>query len=389
MPDRLRRPRVAFYVQHLLGIGHLVRARRIAEALAADNWAVDLIIGGELPPGFTVAGPDLVALPPVRAGAGSLSALLHPDGLPFDAGARDRRRDILLAQMAARPPDVLIVEAYPFGRRQMRFELLPLLAQQAGRAKRPLIASSIRDILQGDRSPERVAETLGHLERFFDLVLVHGDPALVRLEDSFPAARQFASKIAYTGFVAPSRPAGPVGAADIVVSVGGGAVGEALLRASLAARPLTRLADRPWMLLHGPNLPEAARAAVTAGAAPGVTVAPFVPDLAALLKGARVSISQAGYNTVADLLVAGCRAVLLPYAEAGETEQSRRAAILAERGRAVVLPEDGLTPAALAAAVDHALDLPVGAAHPAGTADLDLDGAARTSAVLRAALAMR
>ena len=32
-------PRVLFYVQHLLGIGHLARASRVAGALAEDGFA--------------------------------------------------------------------------------------------------------------------------------------------------------------------------------------------------------------------------------------------------------------------------------------------------------------------------------------------------------------
>ncbi len=43
--------RVLFYVQHLLGIGHLVRASRIATALAR-RFEVLLVVGGDLPRGI-------------------------------------------------------------------------------------------------------------------------------------------------------------------------------------------------------------------------------------------------------------------------------------------------------------------------------------------------
>ena len=39
-----------------------------------------------------------------------------------------------------------------------------------------------------------------------DRVLVHGDPAFVRLEASFPAACEIADKLVYTGYVAETRP---------------------------------------------------------------------------------------------------------------------------------------------------------------------------------------
>ena len=199
----LRRPKVDFYVQHLLGIGHLARAFRIAAALGGDGWDVAVLVGGELPPGFATGTVPVVQLPPVRAAAGGLSTLVHSDGRAFDAAAQAQRRDRLLAHVEARRPDVVLIEAFPFGRRQMRFELIPLLEMVRGWPHPPLVVASVRDILQESRRPERVAETVAVIGQFFDRVLVHGDPRLARLDDSFPAASQFADKIAYTGLVAP------------------------------------------------------------------------------------------------------------------------------------------------------------------------------------------
>ncbi|MCW6510585.1 glycosyltransferase family protein [Lichenifustis flavocetrariae] len=379
-------PRVVFYVQHLLGVGHLARAFRIAAALDEDGWSVDVLAGGVVPAGLDAGRATIVQLPPVSAGAAGMSALVHPDGRPFDADAQHARRDLLLAHVARCRPDVLLIEAFPFGRRQMRFELLPLLEAAKAQDTPPLIASSVRDIVQENRRPERIDETLDLIESYFDLVLVHGDPSFVRLDRSFPAAGTFAAKMAYTGLVAPKPPnvaLGAHGRFDVVVSVGGGAVGESLLRAGLGARPLTRLAGRPWLFLTGPNLPAARRHEVERAAGAGVTVAPFASDLAAVLSTAAVSVSQAGYNTVADILVAGCRAVLVPYGANGETEQTVRAELLVQRKRAVIVEESALSPVRLAQAIDQALETSV------DRPILDVEGARHTSDILRRAIRAR
>ena len=99
---------------------------------------------------------------------------------------------------------MVLIEAFPFGRRPMRFELIPLLERAANAAHRPLIACSVRDILQEVR-PERQEETVALVKRFFDLVLVHGDPNVFALSDSFPAASAFEDRIWYTGMVGPDR----------------------------------------------------------------------------------------------------------------------------------------------------------------------------------------
>jgi predicted glycosyltransferase len=365
-----------FYVQHLLGIGHLVRCHRIARALDASGFATTIVSGG-LPVGtLDAGGADKIQLPPLKAGPGGFATLVHPDGTSFTDADKAARRDTLLAHFDRLRPDILVTEAFPFGRRPLRFELLPLLERAASRPDRPLIAASIRDILQRNQKPGRDVETVDLVAQFFDLVLVHGDPAIARLEESFPLAAAFADKIAYTGLVAPDPQPAPAERHAVIVSAGGGAVGFKLLAAALAARPLSALRDASWLVVTGPNMPAGNRAALERLAGPGVTLAGFVPDLAARFGAARLSISQAGYNTTADLLVAGCPAVLVPFAEDGETEQNQRAMMMAERRLAVSLPEAVPAPAAMAAAIDQALAL------PPRDARLALDGAATTARLL-------
>ncbi|MEQ8702208.1 MAG: glycosyltransferase, partial [Bauldia litoralis] len=69
-------------------------------------------------------------------------------------------------------------------------------------------------------------------------------------------------------------------------------------------------------------------------------------------------VSQAGYNTVVDILQARARAVLVPFARDGETEQTLRAETLARRGLARVVAETALSGAALNTAIDAALAAP-------------------------------
>ena len=102
------------------------------------------------------------------------------------------------------------------------------------------------------------------------------------------------------------------------------------------------------------------------------------PDLGAHLAGAALSVSQAGYNTVLELIAHRVRAVVVPYEASGD-EQPLRAGLLAARGLLDVVSEADLTPARLAAAMDAALGRP---GFPA-PARLDLDGAARSVAILR------
>ncbi len=377
-------PRVLFYVQHLLGVGHVFRALRVARGLREAGLEVELVLGGVPVAGLDLAGLAVTQLLPLKAGPNGFGALVTATGEPAGAGIKARRTEELLAAFARSRPDILLIESFPFGRRAMRFELRPLLEAAHVRKPRPLVAASIRDILQESARPDRARETVEVLRASFDLVVVHGDPRLVTLDATFPLADEIASMISYSGIVAPRLPVPghrAAAAADVVVSAGGGAVGRKLLATAIAAKPATALSAAGWLVLAGPNADAADLHRLrAAGAANGIAVERFMPDLATVLAGARLSISQAGYNTVADVLVAGCPAVLAPFAEGGETEQTRRAALIEERGLGVALAERDLTAEALAAAVERALALPQSAV------TLDLDGAARTAAILSGAL---
>jgi predicted glycosyltransferase len=377
--------RVAFYVQHLLGIGHHRRAERLAHALVAHGFAVTVLAGGTTVAGEDWRGARVVRLPAARADGVAFKALVDAHDRPIDDAWRAARRDALLAAVAAARPDALLLEGFPFARRQFRFELLPLLDWAAAQRPRPLVVSSIRDILVEKPEPKRVAEVVATVERAIDRVLVHGDPAVIRLEATFPGAAAIAQRLSYTGYVTAPVPPLRDGTRDaVVVSVGGGAVGVELLLAAARARALSGARDQPWRLITGPMMPEAQAAAVREAALPGVTVERHRADFHDLLGSAALSISQAGYNTVLDLLQCGPRMVLVPFAAAGETEQTIRAQLLADAGRAVVVPEAGLTPERLAQAVDRAL-----AAPPPARLAVDCDGAAASARLIGQWLAAR
>src|SRR5215470_4247552 len=149
----MSRPRVFFYVQHLLGIGHLRRAAAITRALERHGLEVAFVSGGQPVQNLELGGADVIQLPPARAGDSSFGSIVDAAGRPIDDAWRDRRRGALLDAFAAVAPQVLLIELYPFGRRPFRFELKPLLAAAASRRPRPAVVCSVRDILVDKSEP--------------------------------------------------------------------------------------------------------------------------------------------------------------------------------------------------------------------------------------------
>ncbi|MEM1199276.1 MAG: glycosyltransferase [Pseudomonadota bacterium] len=376
--------KVLFYVQHLLGIGHVVRSSRIARALVRADFQVTIAYGGKPLEGVDWGGAQCIQLPAVSSGPVGFGTLADGDGNPVTDDLKAKRKAKLLDLFTAAKPDVLLIEAYPFARRIMRFELVPLLTAARKSDPQPLIAASIRDILQEGRKPERIGETRQLVEDYFDAVLVHGLEAFAPLSLSFPEAHLISDKLHYTGWVGPERRDASAGEAfDVIVSAGGGAVGAELFEAALGVRAGSDFSDGKWLVLTGPNLSDEAFEALSNRLPQFVTLERFRADLPALMRRAQVSVSQAGYNTVADLQSAGCRAVLVPYSTDGETEQNRRAEILAQQQRAVVVHQQDLSVNTLSDAIIQALALPAPA-----SAEV-LDGAQRSASILRELLSRK
>ena len=350
--------RVLIHVQHLLGTGHLRRAAAIAKALAEEGAAVTLVSGG-LPVGHLDHGDaTLVQLPAVAAADATFKTLIDDAGRPVDDAFKAARCQALLTAFAAARPAIVVTELYPFGRRLLSFELEPLLAAARGAGAR--LVCSLRDIVVAKSDPRRTAAMLAQAADYA-LVLVHGDRALLPLEASFPAAGALADRLVYTGYVegplGPSPP-GDDGRDEVIVSTGGGRVGMALVDAALAARAAGSARERTWRVLLGGDFDPVARARAAAAARAGVIVQAARPDFPGLLARAALSISQAGYNTVVDVLRAGVRCVLVPFAAEQEREQTLRAAALERRGRAIVVAESVLSTENLAAAVERSLQGP-------------------------------
>lgn len=276
------------------------------------------------------------------------------------------------------------------GRKKFAFELLPFLdACVALGAARPLVACSLRDILVGMRRDQSAHDERASVRanRYLDAVLVHADPAFARLEESFRPATPLAVPVHYTGFVAPEAPAATVEPRieRVIVSAGGGMVGQPLLRAAVAAHPRLRASGLRTTLVAGPFLPDDAWGELQAAARPdeGLEVVRYVDDLCAEIRRSAVTVSQCGYNTTMDVLRARTPAVVVPYAEGREDEQRRRAERLARLDVVAVVDPDVLSGDALADAV---LERRGRGAAPLA---LDLEGRRGTARVLAELVARR
>ncbi|MFV1592562.1 glycosyltransferase [Phaeobacter sp. JH20_36] len=372
--------KVLIAVTHLLGTGHLSRALTLGRAFSAAGHQPCVVSGGGSARQLDHSGVDLVQLPPLRSDGVSFSRLLTPTGEVADDAYFDSRIEMLCDTVQRIQPDIVITELFPFGRRSLRQEFLALLDAAHDLPKQPVVLASVRDILAPPSKPKKADDAAAILTTRYDGVLVHSDPQATQLEASWPVTPAISSMLHYTGYVAPPPPTPHperTGKGEILVSAGGGAVGETLYRIALKAAAL-RPALRWRILVGGPSAAEQIAQLVAEHGETLAHLEPARPDFRQMLKGAAASVSMCGYNTALDLLQTGVPAVIVPFDAGNEVEQTLRASSLTQLDGIAAIPSADLTPEALCRAVDAVMAAP---ARP--TDGFRFDGASRTVEIAR------
>ena len=363
-------------------MGHLVRSLALAANLS-EHFRVMLLNGGRMPKGLVgPVGVQVINLPPL--GIDETDQLVSHDKRISVERALDRRKKMIRTCFDNLRPAVVVLELFPFGRKKFAVELRPLLETAHADDRRSFIVCSLRDIFGSERSIQQKYDDRAAMlaNQFLDLVLVHSDPSFAHFDESFHPTVPLKVPVIHTGFVVPRPTPGdvvPRSRKRILVSTGGGSVGEPLLRTAIEA--LRYLEDDPEIemkLIAGPFLPDDAWNALRAIARgkPQLSVVRCVNNLCDELRGAAVSISQAGYNTCLDVLRAGPPALLVPFVRGTDYEQQKRALRLQRLGAAQVMDQETLNPARLAVTIRELMNRTM--AKP----QLDLDGGKRSTQII-------
>jgi len=358
--------RIAYYCQHVLGIGHFHRSLEICRELALYH-EVRLIVGG---PPISGVPEDigLVQLPGLQMDTNFKNLAPCNPGFSLDE-VKERRRNLVYTFFEDFRPEVFLVELYPFGRKAFRFELDPVLkAIRSGELAPCRCFVSLRDILverssDRERFEERVITSLN---RYFHGLLVHADETIVTLDETFTRYADIDIPIYYTGFVTTKNT--PISRDTIrrqllldtddkliVVSIGGGNVGEELLAASISAfRHLSGKHHHRMQLFCGPYCPEETMQQLLNDLPAGVTLDRFSDRFPDWLQAADLSISMAGYNTCMNIVQAGIPALVYPFSQ--NREQTFRAKQLARKATISIVSNTDLEPATFAQKISDMLN---------------------------------
>ncbi len=380
----MKKQKLLFYCQHILGIGHLVRSMEIVRGLLAD-FEVCFVNGGQVVEDFPIpVGVQVLNLPAIATDP-EFQALQTIDSDQDLAAVLETRKAILLDRVERFEPDVLVIELFPFGRRRFSTELIPCIERAKARGAK--VVCSLRDIVVTKQDQARhEAKICRLMNQYFDLLLIHGDPAFQPLELSFSRVQDLHCPVFYTGYVVQASTQAEAALTPmnrdrplILTSVGGGRFGHELLLCVVASAQYLEHLPHQILVFTGPFCPPDvfANLAAAARSCPHVTLQRYTPNLLAYLHQADLSISMAGYNTTLNVLTSGVRAMVLPFTGNDDQEQTLRAERLEALDLVQVIRPDGLQPERLAQQVMDCLQW-----RPS-TRSFDFRGVEKTAAYLR------
>ncbi len=374
--------KIIYYCQHVLGIGHFFRSLEICKALAGHE--VILVTGGSWVHVQLPSHVREIHLPELMMDQ-EFSILYSPEkGKPVHQVMQERQQ-LLFHLFETEAPDLFMVELYPFGRKAFRFEIDPILEGiRCGVLPRSRVICSLRDILVEKKNPAVYeARVVDIINRYFDALLIHADPRVLKLDETFSRLKDIAVPIVYTGFVTP-KPVPDAGVKLrqqlgidreeilIVASAGGGTVGNILLEAVVEAFEFMKT-DKPTHLhvFTGPFLGEDAFQRLRRKPNRRMRIFRFTSDFLPYLAAADLSVSMAGYNTCMNIAAARVPALVWPFPQ--NREQGLRAVRLAELGILRVLTDEELYPRRLNTIMQKGISL-----QSRSAVDIDLSGAEST-----------
>ena len=359
------------YSQPALGIGHLMRSLYICKSLVQD-FTIDFFLGAPGVP-FPIDSPNfhLYTMPPLWIHSWQdPPKLVDPTGQHTVQEQFERRRHYL-ESFVNQSYAFAIIEFYPFSKGIFGLEIERLIKKVKDKNPNCKMICSLRDIID-KKSTQEEERIVKKINENFDAILVHADPSVVKLEETFAHVADIADKIVYTGYVSnPEKAIESIKRENlIVVSIGSGSYGYELARAaSLAA---IFIQDYHFVFVLGPKSPpEVAQdisLAVKEMQLSNVTIVDFLPDFYDVLRKSTLSISLGG-STIVDAIATKTPSLI--YVDA-HVEHVLRAEKFAQKGVIQTMHLEDLHPDRLCPLILSA------AATKFPSANIDVDGSQHT-----------
>jgi len=354
-------PKIVLYSHDTFGMGNIRRTLLLSQEFITEYPGASILIitGSPMIHAFRIpTGIDYIKLPCVDRFAAEQYAPRYLSGCSEEV--KQTREAILKESVLRFNPDLMVVDKRASG---IDGELLPTLRALRQNGRHTKLVLGVRDILD---EPERTRTVLAGngsfeaIDEFYDQVWIYGSKEIFDTAREYAFPESIRRKTFYCGYlkrptVAAGRKEGPP---RVLITTGGGGDGSDIIEAYLTGlSTLPRNVALRTTVIFGPQMPEVRRAELLRhfDYLADVEFLEFEADITNRYAESDVVVSQAGYNTVCELLSFSRRAILVPRSKPVR-EQLIRARLMAQRGFFECIEPQDLTPEILISKVLEALN---------------------------------
>jgi predicted glycosyltransferase len=366
-------PKIVLYSHDTFGMGNIRRTLLLSQEFITiyPGASILIITGSPMIHAFRIPkGIDYIKLPCLDRFEAEQYAPRYLAGCPKEV--KQTREAILRESILQFNPDLIVVDKRAAG---VDGELFPTLHALRQNGRHTKLVLGVRDILE---EPERTRNVLVSnrsfevIDEFYDEVWIYGCKTVFDTVQEYAFPEAVVRKTVFCGYLkrptlATERLDGPP---RILVTTSGGGDGGDIIEAYLSGlSSLPRNVALRSTIIFGLQMPQARRREILHrfDYMADVVFLEFEAEIANHYAQSDVVVSQAGYNTVCELLSFSRRAILVPRSEPVR-EQLIRARLMAERGFFECIEPKDLTPETIISKVREALNSSI------TPNTLDLDG---------------
>lgn len=336
------------YSLNLYGVGHIKRMLLLSEGFLENGDTITFLQGGQ-DVGLSINYPQF-------------EHIILKD-------SKSKRLEQI--QNLSTPYDFIIIEQIPFSKLSWFDEVLALIEPNP----KALVVCSHKGTMRatGENRLDEEKHTLALLEKYFDTVLVHSDPKLITLDDSFSYTKQIADRVHYTGFI--SKHGNQYDEPEqreknIVVTTGAGDKGLKLLKA--IASIIHHFPEYRFMIIAGPMMSNQTKSQLQSlqEKHANMIVIDFVADFEKLLLRSSLLISLAGFTLISAYAT---RIPTISFPASNSENQQVVAEKFAEIPSIKFVTESDLNPKTFQEIINDTLLSP-----PPSTYSLNIDGVTQT-----------
>lgn len=378
------KPSLFYCVARRQTLAGTLRAVSIAGQLT--GWFRVLMLNAAAGAAAAREGLEFLDAPPISVdfedSASASAASRRPES------ADESFQSVLLAHYERLRPSVLVVDEHPFGA-AFDEDMADFLAIVRSDPQRPLVVCSLNDMVRADARywSTHTDRTADHLNRFFDIVLVHSDPWFAHLEEHFRPVMPLRVPIRHTGFVQ-HLSGNPAGARErsVLIRVEDENHVAPLFRATVEAhRPLwDAFGVRTIFKVHA-DLSDADwhRLLDLARACPALSLERSGTGTGAEMSRSAWMVAELSHHAVCEMVAARVPALLISGEWTSWAHELERARRLERSGACRLMVPHRINGASLLSGIHHLLQFT-----PARL-DLDFSGARASAEIIRDVFASR